>query len=721
MSAVETLGKYELRRQLGRGAMGTVYEAFDPVIERIVAIKTVRLPEVADDETKEEIARFRREAQAAGRLTHPNIVGVFDYGETADLAYIVMEYVDGPSLKNLLDKNERFPLPKIVRIMEDLLSGLQFSHERGVVHRDIKPANLMLTKAGQGKIADFGIARIESSSMTQAGTVLGTPAYMSPEQFMGQVVDARSDIYSSGVLLYQLLTGERPFEGSMSAIMHKALNTEAPAPSQISVTAPRPFDAVVRKAMAKRPEDRYASAAEFMAAIRAAATAPAIPMDAMDDNGEATMIAAPRPASGGAARGADRGAASGADLSVASLAASIAPPPPPRPQAVTTGKGGKSSVLPIALGGGVVVLAVVGGLGYYLMSGRSSTPETQPNPSPAVTAPTPVAPPQMPRQAPATPPVATAPLQPVTPPPTVAPTVPPSAVTQPPVNQPANNQPAPVVPPIALAPSPPAPVTPTPVPPPRTLLPTTPPTQTPLPVGPPPDPSVALRAEVAGFVARLPCSMFDGDVRDGQVQVGGIAGRAAIDSLRQKLSAMGLGGAALRATQVDQAFCPWEDLLRPVARPFGDPGDGFSLRLPGDPPFLVKDEYIRPRLSMANFRGEMHVDYLDRQGNVQHLYPLLADPGQRVAGDAPHVFDPGEAISLGEPGPNNPGWQVDEPYGTDLIIAIASEDALFDRPRPGNIEKAAVYLRDLKRALESARSRGARVTATAMPLETRRK
>ena len=206
-------------------------------------------------------------------LNHPNIVGVFDYGETADLAYIVMEYVDGPQLKSLLDKNERFPLPRIVRIMEDLLSGLQFSHERGVVHRDIKPANLMLTLTGQAKIADFGIARIESSSMTQAGTVLGTPAYMSPEQFMGQVVDARSDIYSSGVLLYQLLTGERPFDGSMSSIMQKALQTEAPPPSRISVTVPRQFDAVVARAMAKRPEDRFSTAHEFLAAIHAAAAA----------------------------------------------------------------------------------------------------------------------------------------------------------------------------------------------------------------------------------------------------------------------------------------------------------------------------------------------------------------------------------------------------------------------------------------------------------------
>ncbi len=320
MSAVESLGKYVIRRQLGRGAMGTVYEGFDPIIERVVAIKTVRLPEVADDETAEQIARFRREAQAAGRLTHPNIVGVFDYGETKDLAYIVMEYVDGPPLKNLLDKNERFPLPRIVQIMEDLLAGLQFSHERGVVHRDIKPANLMLTQSGQAKITDFGIARIDSSSMTQAGTVLGTPAYMSPEQFMGQVVDARSDIYSSGALMYQLLTGERPFAGGISSIMHKVLNTEAPSPSRISVTAPRRFDAVVRKAMAKRPEDRYGSAAEFMAAIRTAVAAPVAAMEAAHDDNEATMVSAPRPAAvqivgyvgedaGGADRAASRDAA----------------------------------------------------------------------------------------------------------------------------------------------------------------------------------------------------------------------------------------------------------------------------------------------------------------------------------------------------------------------------------------------------------------------------
>ncbi len=291
METLAALGKYQIRRQLGRGATGVVYEGWDPIIARRVAIKTVRLPDTSEPETAEALARFRREAQAAGGLIHPNIVSVFDYGETGELAFIVMEFVDGPPLKTLLDRQERFEPAHTVRIMQDLLAGLQFSHERGVVHRDIKPANVMLNSSGQAKIADFGIARIESSAMTQAGTVLGTPASMSPEQLTGQVVDARSDIYSAGVLLYQLLTGERPFDGSLSAIMHKALNTEPPLPSQLSVTCPPAFDAVVRRAMAKRPEQRYPSAAAFAAALRDAASGPGEPAR----EAEATTIVAPRP------------------------------------------------------------------------------------------------------------------------------------------------------------------------------------------------------------------------------------------------------------------------------------------------------------------------------------------------------------------------------------------------------------------------------------------
>ena len=177
---VDRLGKYEIRGTLGKGAMGTVYEGWDPIISRKVAIKTVRLPDAADIDAQEELARFKREAQAAGRLTHPNIVGIFDYGETDELAYIVMEFVDGHTLKSHARRAaSACRWPQVGRVMADLLAGLHYSHERGVIHRDIKPANIMIVGgdagSGQAKIADFGIARIESSNLTQAGHHHGHP------------------------------------------------------------------------------------------------------------------------------------------------------------------------------------------------------------------------------------------------------------------------------------------------------------------------------------------------------------------------------------------------------------------------------------------------------------------------------------------------------------------------------------------------------------------
>jgi hypothetical protein len=186
---------------------------------------------------------------------------------------------------------------------------------------------------------------------------------------------------------------------------------------------------------------------------------------------------------------------------------------------------------------------------------------------------------------------------------------------------------------------------------------------------------------------------------------------------------MGLNNLApvLRVTQVGQIFCPWQDLLRPIAKTFGEGGDRMTIRLRDNPAWLEEDDYIRPQLTMADFPGEMRVDYLDRDGNVRHLYPQVAEPGEHLAGDPPRKFNAGEALNLGEPGPNNLGWQVSPPFGRDIIVAIASEDALFDQPRPSNVEKAADYLRDLKRAVDAARSRGVRLAATVMAVETRRK
>lgn len=269
------LGKYEIRRELGKGAMGVVYEALDPYIERRVALKTIRKDLLDQAESADAISRFRREAQAAGRLTHPNIVAIYEYGEDADVAFIAMEFVEGRELKSFNDARERFELPDILRIMNQLLQALDYSHEQGVVHRDIKPANVMMLGDLKVKVADFGIARIESSTLTQAGTVLGTPSYMSPEQFLGQTVDRRSDIYSAGVILYELLTGEKPFTGALATIMHKVLKEEPLPPSDLNVQLPQALDGVVRKAMAKRPDDRYATAGEFAAALAQAIAKPA--------------------------------------------------------------------------------------------------------------------------------------------------------------------------------------------------------------------------------------------------------------------------------------------------------------------------------------------------------------------------------------------------------------------------------------------------------------
>ena len=267
---INQLGKYEIRRELGRGAMGVVYEAYDPMIRRRVALKTIRPDQLDTGRPDDVIARFRREAQAAGRLSHPNIVSIYDCDEDNGTWFIAMEFVDGRELKERFAADERFRAADIERIMTQILAALDYSHRQGVVHRDIKPANIFLLADGTVKVADFGIAHIESSNLTQVGTVVGTPNYMSPEQIMGSPVDGRSDIFSTGVILYQFLTGERPFAGSSTTTMQKVLNEEPLPPSTLNVQLPPAIDAVVRKALAKRADDRFQTAQAFAVALRAA-------------------------------------------------------------------------------------------------------------------------------------------------------------------------------------------------------------------------------------------------------------------------------------------------------------------------------------------------------------------------------------------------------------------------------------------------------------------
>jgi serine/threonine-protein kinase len=710
METIETLGKYEIRRPLGKGAMGTVYEGWDPIIARRVAIKTVRIPESGGDdpETEEALARFRREAQAAGRLIHPNIVGVFDYGETGDMAYIVMEYVDGLSVKSLLDKQERFELTAVARIMTDLLNGLQFSHDRGVVHRDIKPANIMLTGEGQAKIADFGIARIESSSMTQAGTVLGTPAYMSPEQFMGQVVDARTDIYSSGVVLYQLLTGERPFEGGMSAIMHKALNTEPPLPSQIAVTCPPVFDGVVRKAMAKRPEQRFASAAGFLEAVQAALAGKPLPgLESEDDEVEATMVAA-------APRRAMAGTPPAAGSSGAASAAASAP------------VSAKRSSLPMLAAAAVVIVALLGGGAWFFLL-RNPAPQAAAvaantmKPLPGASAPTAAPSAQAPQAAsaaagPSAAPAGARPAASAATSPAAAAAAPAAASGASPAATPAPSGTTAAAPSASTASGPQVGV----------------PAQTaaaPSPAGPTSPPAVsqvasmslgAIRERIRQVVATHGCSLIDGAVGDrGAVTLAGIAGTQQVAAIQT-----GLDGSALRnavdwqVRGVDPMFCPALDTLRPIVPLLGASGPRLGLALAGGQARLRDGQHILPHLRMPGFRANLVVDYVAHDGTLLHLYPQVADPKNHLDADIRRVFQPGETVDLGNPRPGHPAWEVGPPYGTDMIIAIASSQPLFDRPRPDDSESAAEYLRALQAALDAAQRSGAQLAGNAILVDT---
>jgi len=260
----ERIGKYTISEVLGQGAMGVVYKGFDPHIQRLVAIKTIHKSLIGDPETdaaQDSIAaRFRNEAQAVGRIAHPGVVAIYEFGEDEKTAYIAMEFVEGRNLDQVLAGTPLLAEAQLLRIMDQLLDALHHAHAQGVWHRDIKPANLLLTANGQVKLTDFGIARIANMGLTQVSSAIGTPGYMAPEQYMGEGIDHRADIFACGVLLYKLLTGKAPFAGSSEQAMYKILNENPVPPSKASNGArPAAYDSVVAHAIAKRAEDRYPS------------------------------------------------------------------------------------------------------------------------------------------------------------------------------------------------------------------------------------------------------------------------------------------------------------------------------------------------------------------------------------------------------------------------------------------------------------------------------
>jgi serine/threonine-protein kinase len=270
MPTPEKIAKYEIQEVLGKGAMGVVYKGYDRGIARSVAIKVIGKASLGDAEIQHVTERFRHEAQAVGRIVHPRIVQIYDYGEDDEIAYIVMELVNGKTLHQHLSQEVSYEIREVGEIIRQVLDGIGHAHSEGVVHRDIKLSNIMINSDGRIKISDFGIARIESSNLTQVGDILGTPYCMAPEQFLGQDVNALADLYSIGIIAYELLTGIKPFAGNSATVMQQVLNKRPADPSKLNPRLSPLMDAVLHKALAKKREDRFQSAREFSEAFRTA-------------------------------------------------------------------------------------------------------------------------------------------------------------------------------------------------------------------------------------------------------------------------------------------------------------------------------------------------------------------------------------------------------------------------------------------------------------------
>ncbi|WP_052213756.1 serine/threonine-protein kinase [Belnapia sp. F-4-1] len=585
---VDIAGRYELRGTLGTGAGTIVHEAFDKLIERRVAVKVVTLPPVEDAETADAMARFRRGARAAGGLNHPNIVSVFDYGENAEQAWIIMELVEGGSLKSLLDRGEKLPLPRVVQLMTQLLDGLGYSHAKGVVHRDIKPANLMLTPSGTLKIADFGIARLENSSMTHVGTMMGTPAYMAPEQLRGETVDQRADLWAAGVVLYQLLSGEKPFSGGITSIMQKVLNTDPVPPSRIgpSPTGTPAIDAIVARAMAKAPEDRFASAAEFAVALQQAAAA----------------VTAGTPVQAALASPFRRSPEPPEDGTVVR--------PPPRPLLQEPPRT-RRLLLP-ALGGGAVVLALLVAGSLMLGGDRASHAPRQPHNG-----------------------------------------APPLPLPQPPEQPPL--VPAPAPPPVPPAPSP----------------------------APPPAPDATT---IAAMLRTMPCSLVQATPAGrGGLSVTGLASTAVAEAMRRDLGASGLppGATRIALDSFDGPYCRTLDIVRPFAI-LGD--DAPNLTFTSANP-LREGQGLRFNVTTPPWPARLHVAYVSEAGEVGHL----------VQGGTPQP--PGTSPVFGD----GSRWVATAPFGTDMLVVIASEAPLFQqRRRPEPLEDFNIALAGALRDAQQA-------------------
>ena len=579
------------------------------------------------------------------------------------------------------------------------------------MHRDIKPGNVMLASSGRAKITDFGIARIETSSLTQAGTILGTPTYMSPEQFRGDATDARTDVYSAGILLFQLLTGEAPFRGALTSVMHKVLTSDAPAPSALAASVPPQADAIVRKAIAKRPEDRFSSAAAFAEAVRAglngAAAAPAPPNGDSDD---ATVVLSPSRIQPRRAEPASQ------------VAATI---PPPAPAVV------RRSRLPAVLGSIAVLALLAGGAAWYVT--RPVPPPTDgsaPKPAPTKVAEANTSPPKQPPGS-EQPPAKAGDAATQVP---VKTDVPASSSTGTAGPAPSRTEPAaktdkPAVPPTDTDPAHPGS--------PGGLANTSadksshpsdqPPAHqdTPTATQPPAEPpqKLATSSEMLGQINNAlhhtACVFAGATLQDsGMPTLSGYADAGSASALLQQFGSRPGGptvGWGIRT--VDRVFCPALSLLQAASVPGSASGPGLGLTLKDDRTVLQEDDYILPRITMPDYAGELRVDYLAHDGTMIHLYPTAADPKNHWAAQPARRFAPSERFALGDD-QKKANWQSYPPFGTDMIIALYSSVPLAVA-EPQNAEtNTDQYLSALGRAIEAARATGARVSGALLLVDT---
>ena len=612
----EVAGRYELQSPLGSGGGGAVFAGYDRLLDRKVAVKLFSLPLPDNTANTEMLQRFRIGAKAAGRLSHPNIVPVFDYGEDVERAWIVMELVEGASLKALLDRGERYSSQVVLRMMDQILAALEYSHQTGVVHRDVKPANIMITRAGEAKLTDFGVARMQDSSLTMVGSVIGTPAYMAPEQF-GGAVDHRADIWAAGAVFYELLTGEKAFAGDdFGTIMRRVLSDDPPPPSR-RARLPTAIDAIVVRALAKRPEDRYASAAQFAAALRgldAANDAPTIVHPQREPRREPRR----EPPRAGMSR----------------------PPPNPHRQSVAAPRKRRVPGLLLALAGGGLVFGGLAVAALLLTNEPPASPTSEPLAKPASPQATSV----------------------------------PSAPPRPQLAEPSPSSG-----------------------PPQFLLPPDTPAEPPRQPDPPPRPD--LRGIAQQAIRAAGCGLLTSTSNDDRLTLNGVLRRGDAARVQQALADAQVPEAAtqLNFSLFDADYCGVVQALRPAVDGTAAP-PRLTLLSPNP---LLAGQNLRFRVDMPDWPAFLHVFYLSTTGEAGNMvqarqtpYPLNARP------------------EFGEP-----YWRVSEPFGTDLLIAVASSRPLFPvrrRPAERQEEVAAALLATLERAQES----GQRISISAVTQQT---